>query len=67
MDFLRIGGEFNFLYFLPPDARTAALDNWYRGAESNISGLSADYQQLFVQDTGIAYTDPIRRPSCTRT
>ncbi len=55
MDFLRIGGEFNFLYFLPPDARTAALDNWYRGAESNIATYLAEYQQLFVQDTGIGY------------
>ena len=56
MDFLRIGGEFNFLYFLPPDARTAALDNWYRGAESSISGFLQEYQALFDRDTGIAYT-----------
>ena len=55
MDFLRIGGEFNFLYFLPPDARTAAIDNWYRGAEDNIAGYLAEYQQLFAQATGIAY------------
>ena len=55
MDFLRIGGELNFIYFLPPQARTAAIDNWYRGAESNIAGYLADYQQLFAQDTGIRY------------
>ncbi len=54
MDFLRIGGEFNFLYFLPPEARTAAIDNWYRGAEKNIAAYLADYQQLFAQATGIA-------------
>ncbi len=56
MDFLRIGGEFNFLYFLPPEARTAAIDNWYRGAEKNISGYLADYQELFAQATGITYS-----------
>ena len=56
MDFLRIGGEFNFLYFLPPEVRTAAIDNWYRGAEKNIAAYLADYQQLFAQDTGITYT-----------
>jgi hypothetical protein len=55
MDFLRIGGEFNFLYFLPPDARTAALDNWYRGAESSISGFLQEYRALFNRDTGITY------------
>ncbi len=56
MDFLRIGGELNFLYFLPPDARKAALDNWYRGAEKSISGFLQDYQVLFSRDTGIQYT-----------
>ncbi len=56
MDFLRIGGEFNFLYFLPPDARTAALNAWYRGAEATISKYLADYGQLFNQATGIRYT-----------
>lgn len=56
MDFLRIGGEFNFLYFLPPETRTAEVDNWYRGAEKNIATYLADYQQLFAQATGITYT-----------
>jgi hypothetical protein len=56
MDFLRIGGEFNFLYFLPPDARTAALDNWYRGAEKTIDDFVKESQHLFNQDTGIVYT-----------
>jgi len=56
MDFLRIGGEFNFLYFLPPDARTAALDNWYRGAEDTIAKYVKESQHLFDQDTGIVYT-----------
>ena len=55
MDFLRIGGEFNFLYFLPPEARTAALDNWYRGAEKKIAEFVAEYQQVFSQDSGILY------------
>jgi hypothetical protein len=56
MDFLRIGGEFNFLYFLPPEARTAALDNWYRGAEKTIDEYVKESQHLFNQDTGIVYT-----------
>jgi len=55
MDFLRIGGEFNFLYFLPPEARTAALDNWYRGAEKTIAEYVAESQHLFNQDTGVEY------------
>lgn len=56
MDFLRIGGEFNFLYFLPTEARTAALDNWYRGAEDTIAKYVKESQHLFNQDTGVAYT-----------
>jgi hypothetical protein len=56
MDFLRIGGEFNFLYFLPPEARTAALDKWYRGAEKTIAEFVTESQHLFDQDTGIEYT-----------
>jgi hypothetical protein len=56
MDFLRIGGEFNFVYFLPPEARTAALDNWYRGAEKTVAQFVAESQQLFDRDTGIVYT-----------
>jgi hypothetical protein len=56
MDFLRIGGEFNFLYFLPPQARTAALAYWYRGAEKTITKYVDDYQGLFDQATGIEYT-----------
>jgi hypothetical protein len=55
MDFLRIGGEFNFLYFLPQEARTSALDNWYRGAEKEIAKYVAESQHLFDQDTGIEY------------
>ena len=35
MDFLRIGGEFNFLYLMPRQARDAALEYWYRGAEAD--------------------------------
>jgi len=56
MDFLRIGGEFNFLYFLPPDARAAALDRWYRGAEKTVEKFVTESQQLFDRETGIAYT-----------
>ena len=55
MDFLRIGGEFNFVYFLPQEARTAALDNWYRGAEDTIAKYVAESQHMFNQDTGVEY------------
>ncbi len=60
MDFLRIGGEFNFLYFMPRQARDAALDYWYRDAETTIQKFVAEYQSTFDQDTGIEYsgTDP---------
>jgi hypothetical protein len=56
MDFLRIGGEFNFLYLLPQEARAAALDNWYRGAEDEIAKYVAESEKLFNQDTGVTYT-----------
>jgi hypothetical protein len=56
MDFLRIGSEFNFMYFLPPEARTAALDNWYRGAEDTIAKFVKESQQMFVEETGVEYT-----------
>ena len=56
MDFLRIGGEFNFLYFLPPEARTTALDNWYRGAEETIAKYVKESQHPFNRDIGVAYT-----------
>jgi hypothetical protein len=56
MDFLRIGGEFNYLYLLPPKARTAALDHWYRGAEDTVAKYVKESWQLFDRDTGITYT-----------
>jgi Fatty acid cis/trans isomerase (CTI) len=55
MDVLRIGGEFNFLYLLQPDARAAALDNWNRGAEKTIAQYVKESQQLFIEDTGVEY------------
>jgi hypothetical protein len=55
MDFLRIGGEFNFLYFMPKADRTATLEYWYRGAEKTINQFLAEYQTTFDQDTGIEY------------
>jgi len=55
MDFLRIGGEFNFLYFLPREARAPVIDNWYRGAEDTIATYLAEYRQLFDQASGIRF------------
>ena len=56
MDFLRIGGEFNFLYFLPRETRTAELTHWYRGAEETITEFVEESRQMFDQDTGIEYS-----------
>jgi len=56
MDFLRIGGEFNFLYFMPRADRTTTLEYWYRGADKTINQFLAEYQTTFDQDTGIEYT-----------
>jgi hypothetical protein len=33
MDFLRMEGETNFLYFLPPEARLKERKDWYQGAQ----------------------------------
>ena len=36
MDFLRMEGEFNFLSFLPKEARKQARGKWYRGSVSSV-------------------------------
>ncbi|MEZ5573966.1 MAG: fatty acid cis/trans isomerase [Halioglobus sp.] len=47
MDFLRMEGEQNFLYFLPPQERIVLRDFWYRGAEKDAA--------QFVMADAIAY------------
>jgi hypothetical protein len=41
MDYLRMEGEINFMYFLPPDAREPLLRSWYvgDGAIEDMKGL----------------------------
>ena len=56
MDFLRIGGEFNFLYFLPARrAHRCARQLVSRRRKATLRRILTDYQQLFTQDTGITY------------
>ena len=55
MDFLRIGGELNFVSMLPQDVRTKTLDYWYRGADSTIAKYLSEYQQLYASSSGLKY------------
>lgn len=56
MDYLRIGGEMNFLYLMPRGTRQAEIDYWYRGADEKIGEFLADYQTTFAQVSGIEYS-----------
>jgi hypothetical protein len=47
MDFLRMEGEQNFLFFLPPEERVVLRDFWYRDAEEEAA--------QFVMADSIAY------------
>jgi len=50
MDFLRMEGEMNFLYFIPEPARTSERDFWYRGAdEKTIAYLKIPREQYDVE------------------
>jgi hypothetical protein len=35
-DLIRSGGENNFLDYMPPEARTAMRDSWYRGSDAEL-------------------------------
>ncbi|NND68195.1 MAG: fatty acid cis/trans isomerase, partial [Halioglobus sp.] len=47
MDFLRMEGEQNFLFFLPQERRIALRDHWYRGV--------GDRTKQYVMSDSIAY------------
>ncbi len=56
MDFLRMEGEQNFLFFLPAQDRIALRDFWYRGASEDVKQFVFTDSKAFDRDTDIAYT-----------
>ena len=62
MDFLRMEGEQNFLFFMPKDERIALRDFWYRDARSHIKQYVLSDTVAFDRDTDISYkTDNPKR------
>ncbi|GAA3946605.1 fatty acid cis/trans isomerase [Allohahella marinimesophila] len=61
MDFLRMEGEFNFLAFLPSQARIAARDHWYRGASEDVKAYVHGRYATLSEDTGMSFEtdDPL--------
>jgi hypothetical protein len=55
MDFLRMEGEQNFLFFLPRDQRIALRNFWYREASSHVKEFVLGETVAFDQDTDIEY------------
>jgi hypothetical protein len=55
MDFLRMEGEYNFLYFLPQKKRAAERDSWYQGVGA--SARDSVYRDVpaYRTETGIIY------------
>jgi len=55
MDFLRMEGEQNFLYFLPPVERIVLRDFWYREAEDEAKQFVMTDAVAFDRGTDIPY------------
>jgi len=55
MDFLRMEGEQNFLFFLPPEQRIALRDFWYREATREATRFVMTDSVAFDRTTGIEY------------
>ena len=55
MDFLRMEGEQNFLFFLPPEQRIMLRDFWYREATSEARRFVMTDSVAFDRTTGIEY------------
>tara|TARA_R110000823_G_scaffold91174_9_gene201187 strand:- start:1750 stop:4002 length:2253 start_codon:yes stop_codon:yes gene_type:complete len=55
MDFLRMEGEQNFLFFLPQQERIALRDHWYRGAEEHVKKYVVNDSLAFDRDSDIRY------------
>ena len=62
MDFLRMEGEQNFLFFLPPAERIVLRDFWYRDAEKEAKQFVMTDSVAFDRTSDIQYTsaDPKR-------
>jgi hypothetical protein len=62
MDFLRMEGEQNFLYFLPPQERIVLRNFWYRGAQQEAVQFVMGDTIAFDRATDIQYktADPKR-------
>jgi hypothetical protein len=60
MDFLRMEGEQNFLFFLPPEERVVLRDFWYRDAEQEATQFVMTDSIAFDRGTDIQYqtSDP---------
>lgn len=56
MDFLRMEGEQNFLFFLPPKERIVLRDFWYREAEEDAREYVITDSMAFDRGTDIDYT-----------
>ena len=55
MDFLRMEGEQNFLFFLPKDDRIALRDFWYREASDHVKQFVVSDTIAYDRDTDIQY------------
>lgn len=55
MDFLRMEGEQNFLFFLPPDERIALRDFWYREAQKEAQTFMMTDSAAFDRTSDIKY------------
>jgi hypothetical protein len=55
MDFLRMEGEQNFLFFLPPRERIVLRDFWYREAEKDAQQFMMTDSAAFDRTTDIQY------------
>ncbi len=62
MDFLRMEGEQNFLFFLPPEQRIVLRDFWYREATREANRFMMTDSVAYDRTSGIDYTtsDPKR-------
>ena len=56
MDFLRMEGEQNFLFFLPTEDRIALRDHWYRDAGEHVKQYVLSESKAFDRETGISYS-----------
>jgi hypothetical protein len=55
MDFLRMEGEQNFLFFMPADERIALRDFWYRDARDHVKQYVLSDTVAFDRDTDMNY------------